>query len=134
MKAVYDRLGAKYLYSLVYDIYACGSGDGRVKVIDQCSPWSPDDAVALAEGITLGTNTASLAVLRDGKQIGSVNLETADVLRALGAGGTVREIAEALYPKYKNKPRYEQLGLPSFEAQILSVCLSLEHMGAISRV
>ncbi len=134
MKAVYDRLGAKYLYSLVYDIYACGSGDGRVKVIDQCSPWSPDDAVALAEGITLGTNTASRAVMRDGKQIGSVNLETADVLRALGAGGTVREIAEALYPKYKNKPRYEQLGLPSFEAQILSVCLSLEHMGAISRV
>ncbi len=134
MKAVYDRLGAKYLYSLVYDIYACGSGDGKVRAIDLCSPWSPENSVSVAEGITLGTNTASFAVLRDGKQIGSVNLETADIFRSLMEGGTIREISEVLYPKYKEKTRYKQLGLPSFEAQILSVCLSLERMGAISRV
>lgn len=133
MKKVYDRLGAKFLYSLVYNISACGNGGGNIKVIDFCSPWTPDDGAAAAEGIALGTNTASLAVMRGDKQIGSVNLETADVFRSLTEGRTVRETAHALYPKYKGKKRYERSGLPGFEEQILAVCLMLEKMGAINR-
>lgn len=132
MKKVYDKLGAKYLYSLVYNIYACGSGDGKIKTIDFCSHWTPDDAAAVSDGIALGTNNASLAVMRGDKQIGSVNLESADILRALMKGSTLREVSEVLYPKYKNKKRYEKLGLPAFEEQVLTVCLMLEKMGAIS--
>ena len=133
MKKVYDRLGAKFLYSLVYNISACGNGSGKVKTIDFCSEWTPDDFALIADGITLGTNTASLAVMRDSKQIGSVNLETADVFRTLTEGGSIREISEKLYPKYKDNKRYKQLGLPAFEDQILAVCLMLEKMGVISR-
>lgn len=129
---VYKKLGATYLYSLVYQIHACGKGDGVLRCINHYNGWDAEDSAMVAEGLVLEQNTDSRAVVKNGRKIGALNNETVDILEQLQQGKTVRQAAEALWTKYRGRRKYAKYGYPAFLNSLLQACLQMEAIGAIT--
>ena len=134
MEAIYQELGATYLYSVLYKINACGTGDGAIRRIRQYNPWDLGDAAALQPGVTIGDNANVQSVWRGKRHLGVLSQEKADILAQLQAGKSVQEIANALWNKYQNKARYQQDGYPAFLSRVLETCMQFENLGAVKRL
>ena len=135
MEDIYRSLGATYLYSLIYCLHADGNGDGdgRIRCIDQCSPWDPADAALVYEDVHIGDNPGSHGVYRGDRQLGALNGESVDILAALRAGKTLRQTAETLWPKYSDKKKYATDGYPAFLDAVAVTAAKLANIGALQR-
>ena len=131
LQEIYKRLGATYLYHLVYHIRADGAGTGNIVKIAQYNPWDMADTAQVLS--YTGENTASKGLWKDGKQIGSCNRETERILSVLREGKTLRETAEALWPEVSGKKKYAKEGYPAFLYTVMQTALHLEQTGAVSR-
>lgn len=132
LSAIYQKLGATYLYSLIFKIDACQNGDGCLRHINQYNAWDKHDKASVAEGLTLEENKDSQAVMIKNRQIGVFNNETADILEQLSQGNTVQQTADILWEKYRERRKYQKYGYAAFLTSILSACLQMELIGAIT--
>ena len=127
IRAIYEKLGATFLYNLVYKIDA-EPGPDRLFTIDQCNPWTGADGAEVDEGISVGENRKTFGLFKGGSQISSVSKTTKETLQMLKGGLTAAEIADALYKSEKtDKSR------AAIESQVEHICLRLESLGAIKR-
>lgn len=131
MTAVYDRLGATYLYSMVYKLDMDGSDRG-LSHLRQYNPWDMEDKVECAEDIELYENGEMFDVRRNGKRISMLNAEGKAMLCAFRDGMNVEQTAKALFPTFGKSKKYKN-GYPSFLDNLLNVCLKLETLGLIKR-
>lgn len=128
--AIYDELGATFLYNLVYKIDA-EKGNDKLTYINQYNHWTGKDKASVDEKISVGENKKSFGLFKDGKQISSVSKRTEDVLKLLRQGLTVSDIAAKLY---ENQSKIgKRLSCAALESQTASICLSLESLGAIKK-
>ena len=134
MEAVYEELGATYLYSILYRIRAAGDGDGKIRRIRQYNPWDMGDRAQISPEVTVGPNPATQSLWCGKRHRGVLSREKADILSQLQAGKSAREAAEALWSQYADKPRYRKEGYPAFLSRVLEVCLNLESIGALKRL
>ncbi len=131
LAAVYYRLGASYLYSVVFKITSCG--EGAFCRIDSYNPWDAHDRAETSGKLAVEANKASLALLKDGRQIGALNNEAADILEQLLLGKTAQEAASALWGKHGSRKKYQKYGYPAFLSAVLATCRRTEGIGAIKR-
>lgn len=134
MEAVYQELGATYLYSVLYKIHATGQGNGEICRIRQYNLWDMNDTAAVQQGVTVGTNANVQSIWYGKRHMGVLSQEKADILAQMQAGKTVQEAADTLWSKYEGKQRYRQGGYPEFLSRVMAACMQFETLGAIKRL
>ena len=133
MEEVYDRLGAKFLYNLIYKILAEPGKGTEMLRIDQCSPWTEYDGAEVQEGITVGDNQRTFGLYRHGCQISSISRDTRDVLALLGEGKSLGEITLELHAKHQAQPGRRKETRAAMAQRVQRICLQMEKIGAIAR-
>jgi len=141
MHEIYQRLGAKYLYDIIYKIESCREGSdsenaeqGRMNYIRQYNQWDTDDRLERVPGYVFKRKGPVFDIFKDGSSFMRINMEQAEELSYLSRGNTVRETADWLYPRYKNAQAYKKYGKSSFVQAILDLCRLMEKSGVIRKI
>ena len=133
MRNIYARLGAKYLYSLVYKINNIGE-KSELRYIDYINHWHYEDRAELAPEVTAKRCGDYIDFYRAGKLNARCDMETYKLVRLLKNGYTVEKATKLIYMERRGflgkggKSYYKLL-----DEQLIQ-CNSLEKSGLISRV
>ncbi len=133
MREVYERLGAKFLYSLIYKIDAEPGLGAEIMQIDRCSHWTEDDTAEIQEKITVGENQKTFGLFRNGRQISSISRDTRDVLELLREGHNIGDIAAKLHERYKEESWRKPESRASLCNRVQKICHNMENIGVIVR-
>lgn len=133
MAEVYRRLGATFLYHLVYKIDAEAGTGGALAYIDQCSPWTEEDRADVQDSFSLGNNAKTVGLFRSGRQVGAISRDAADVLELLREGHTVGSAADILYERCQKEAGRRRESRAGLGDRIIKICRNLEGLGAILR-
>ena len=128
----YDKIGAKYLYSLLYHIVKRDDANGSISKIDKYLLWDADEKAKVDENLIIGVHPYAYAFWKGLAIVGSCNEEFKLIYECLKDGLTIRETADKLWPKFKDDVRYKQYGKPALLDNIQSLLSYYERIGIVA--
>ncbi len=135
MSKIYNKLNAKYLYSILYQIKQKQNGGGELSLLQFESKWDANSHAKENKAVNIVTDNESYVISDlSMKRIGYIDQEAFDIYSLLKNDKSVSDITNELYDKYKQKSKYSRFGKPSFLCAVLDNCLRMEQLGLIRRV
>lgn len=133
MIGIYTKLNAKNLFSILYQIKKGSKQNVNFQILNLYNHWDTDSKAMIIKEVNLKPDDDSFIIFDKETKIGYFDGEALDIFNQLKKGKTVKEIADLLYLKYKDKKKYIRFGKPSFECGILDNCLKMEQLGIIQK-
>lgn len=138
MREIYKRLGAKYLYSLIYYLKADGGNDdnGRISYLNSYCRWHYENCGNVAEDYHVEENGFQMDYYLGDKKIFTAGNTEAQLLELLKEGHTVEQAAKWIYVK-KRALKEKGIGKVSYFNYLQSMllcCQQLEKYGLLKRV
>lgn len=128
--AVYNKLGAKYLYSIVYNLKADEAGP--LKLLDVCNPWHYEGGASVSADFHAERKGKTVKCFLGEKLLGLIGPDAYELIVMLRQGMTVGQAVKLLYVKYR------LFGMPiksyyAYLDQMLALCSRLETDGVLTR-
>ena len=132
MREIYQRLGACYLYDMVYRLE--NTGKAAFHQVNCYNPWHTGDKAKIAPDITYKSRCGLTALGLGDREIRMVLPDVAEMIPTLGEGYTVEQTAKWLYYKYKAPLIGKNVRFYGYLAAVLDTCRLLEQDGILERV
>ena len=132
MKDVYQRLGATYLYDIVYRIE--NDGNMGFRKVDCYNPWDPSDKARPASDVTFRYRGGFVSIGVGDHELRLSSPDVAELVTTLAEGYTVEEAAKWLYHKYKNSILGKDVRFYGYLGATLDTCRLLEKDGILTRI
>lgn len=131
MLEVYDRLGAKYLYNMLYRIE--DTGRAQFTRIDTYNPWHYEDTAQVLGSVTTKKHGSYTFICHDGKEIRMVSEDIVELIKLLAEGYNIERSAKWLYVSFKGTIIGPNVNYYEYLNAILTNCLLLENDGILKR-
>ena len=132
MLDIYAKLGASYLYDIVYRI--ADTGKASFEKVDVYNHWHTADKAEPAANVTFRKRSSFTAIGLGDREIRLTPPDVAELVTTLGEGYTVEEAAKWLYYKYKIDLIGKNVRFYAYLNAVLETCRMLENDGILKRI
>lgn len=132
MHGIYDRLHATYLYDILYHLE--DAGDPAFLCLDTYNPWHYQDHASVSDALTARKLAGEEILFLDGKPVGRVKTDAAELLNCFRSGDSVEEAAKWVFFKYRNTLIGKRTSYYAYLTQVLTTCRLLENLGVLCRL
>lgn len=131
MREIYVRLGASYLYNIVYRME--NTGNFAFEAVDSFNPWHTADRAGIAPDLTRRQVGDFTCLGLGGQEKRMVLPDVAELVSTLGEGYTLEEAVKWLYYKYKATLIGKNVRFYGYLASVMETCRLLEQDGILER-
>jgi hypothetical protein len=132
MHGIYDRLHATYLYDILYHLE--DAGDPAFLCLDTYNPWHYQDHASVSDALTARKLAGEEILFLDGKPVGRVKTDAAELLNCFRSGDSVEEAVKWVFFKYRKTLIGKQTSYYAYLTQVLTTCSLLENYGVLRRL
>ena len=132
MQENYSRLGARYLYDILYRME--NTGHASFVKADFYNPWHVSDRAEPAEDACAKMKGGNISLCLSSREIRLVSPDVGELVDVFREGYTVEEASKWLYFKYKKSLLGRNTSFYGYLAAVLNTCWLLEKDGILKRV
>lgn len=129
----YSKMGAKYLYTILYQIEK--NREYKFTILNLYNDLDLSHKLSVKSNVNIRKDDDSYIIIKENKKIGYFDEEALDIYNEIKSNENMDlyGISRVLFNKYKNKEKYKEYGLASFESEILDSCFKMKKLGLLDK-